>query len=366
MKPSATTVHLPSASASASSSPVLSSAPASISPRQKLSSTATSATTSHPTAVSATTVSGRGEEGNPVTTANMSSKRQHNGLHPNSSFHDLSSANTYDVPEMTDMQPRPPRGLLRGSSVSGPILETVQEGIDSSSLPDDMGEANIANDSESKPSTIAASSCASRADKESGSDSGGNASHHRPEGRKSSKQRTPSTIRKPGDIISKRSFASLPLAKGKSGEATPRNMIVEAETVSSVPQISLGVGQGDRDRNLPNRADVGGVLRTKASDETIRPKKKDKKPAKSSRAVPAATGKWTFHNLNKIPSPLRCNFRSLMLNTPKIIQAPRNQTSSNIRSRLQWTKQTPQIPPKPSSTTPILLIPQYHFHRNQI
>ncbi|KAI5307273.1 hypothetical protein KEM56_001326 [Ascosphaera pollenicola] len=67
-------------------------------------------------------------------------------------------------------------------------------------------------------------------------------------------------------------------------------MIVEAETVSSVPQVSLGVGQGDRDRSMPNRADAGGVLRPRASEETIRPKKKEKKPLKSSRVVPAATG----------------------------------------------------------------------------
>ncbi|KAI5283582.1 hypothetical protein KEM54_002011 [Ascosphaera aggregata] len=268
------------------------SAPASISPRQNSTSTATN-TTHIPTAVpaAATTAAStltlaRTEEGNSVATANMSSKRQ-GGHHSSNPHPDLSSGIAYSSPEMTDLQNRTPKTLLRGSSVSGPVLETVQEGVDNSSLSSDMRDSsNNDNDSESKPPTITAP----RADKDSGSDSGGNASQHRLDDRRNSKQRTQLTMRKPGDIISKRSFASLPPAKGKSGEVTARNMIVEAETVSSVPQVSLGVGQGDRERNMPGRADSGGVLRMKASDETIRPKKKEKKLSKSTRALPAASG----------------------------------------------------------------------------
>lgn len=144
------------------------------------------------------------------------------------------------------------RNSYKGNG-SNPPLRTVQEGRDASSH-----SANPRHQESDRNS---------RRRNESGSDSGG----HK---RKESKRRNQSKNRQPGEIISKKSFASLPASKGKSGEATPRNMIVEEETVNSVPQASLGVGQGER--NGPSRSEAG-VLRNKLSDETIKPKKEKKR-----------------------------------------------------------------------------------------
>jgi hypothetical protein len=54
-----------------------------------------------------------------------------------------------------------------------------------------------------------------------------------------------------------------------------KNMIVETETVSSIPQLSLGGGTADRAASGRKEPVLG--VRTKASDETIRPKKEKKK-----------------------------------------------------------------------------------------
>lgn len=52
-------------------------------------------------------------------------------------------------------------------------------------------------------------------------------------------------------------------------------MIVETETVSSVPQVAVGGGAGER--GLSGRIEDGSSLRLKPSTETIRPKKEKKK-----------------------------------------------------------------------------------------
>jgi len=73
----------------------------------------------------------------------------------------------------------------------------------------------------------------------------------------------------------KRSVTSLSGARGKPSEGSVRNMIVETETVSSIPQVSLGVGSGERGN--AGRSDQSS-LRMKPSTETIRPRKEKKKP----------------------------------------------------------------------------------------
>lgn len=69
-------------------------------------------------------------------------------------------------------------------------------------------------------------------------------------------------------------MTSLSGTRAKPSEGSVRNMIVETETVSSIPQVSLGVGSGDRGN--AGRADQG-TLRMKPSTETIRPRKEKKK-----------------------------------------------------------------------------------------
>src|SRR5204863_7265715 len=72
---------------------------------------------------------------------------------------------------------------------------------------------------------------------ESGSDSGGSRSAgHKGEDRR----RIAAATARPGDIMPQRSFRSLSAARGKLGDPSATNMIVETETGSSIPQVSLG------------------------------------------------------------------------------------------------------------------------------
>lgn len=69
--------------------------------------------------------------------------------------------------------------------------------------------------------------------------------------------------------------------RGKpSGEGSARNMTVETETVSSIPQVAVGGPAG---------AGNNGSIRTKPSSETIRPKKEKKKTARKAPSVTSGT-----------------------------------------------------------------------------
>lgn len=71
-------------------------------------------------------------------------------------------------------------------------------------------------------------------------------------------------------LTSRQSSLSVrPPAKGKPGEASQQSMTVEAETVTSIPQVALAPGGGVQPSSLS--------LRTKPSTETIRPPKKERK-----------------------------------------------------------------------------------------
>ncbi|KAK3358874.1 vacuolar segregation subunit 7-domain-containing protein [Lasiosphaeria hispida] len=71
------------------------------------------------------------------------------------------------------------------------------------------------------------------------------------------------------------------VAKGKAGEVSLQNMTVETETVTSIPQVALAPGIGTQG--------PAGTLRQKPSTETIRPKKKEKKPVRKQTAVTSGT-----------------------------------------------------------------------------
>jgi hypothetical protein len=163
-----------------------------------------------------------------------------------------------------------PRTATRGVSGQGPSLETVQE------MTSDMSTSST--ETATKPTTPDDSRLhtidedptprASKQNTDSGSDSGGN---------RSSKEDKPNTTgagKTGGTIMPKHSMTSLSGARGKPSEGSVRNMIVETETVSSIPQVSLGVGSGDRGNT--GRADQH-TLRMKPSTETIRPRKEKKK-----------------------------------------------------------------------------------------
>ncbi|KAH0555855.1 hypothetical protein GP486_006200 [Trichoglossum hirsutum] len=200
----------------------------------------------------------------------------------------------------TDTDPEdqtPPSGIrtpARGVSGSGSTLETVQE----SSLPatpaigpaviDKMG---ILSDDErpekitENPPEEITSKAAKHHVPESGSESGGNKSDGK-------------GARAPGlnavGIGTTRSTTVAPTKpystlhpRGKpAGEGSTKNMTVETETVSSIPQVAVGGGAGER--GGPTRSETSGSVRQKPSTETIRPKK-EKKKARKAPSVTAGT-----------------------------------------------------------------------------
>lgn len=203
---------------------------------------------------------------------------QHESARPNTSSKRSPPPEDPETSTKTDMgdeQNRSvPRGGTRGASGGGSVLETVQE----ASLPSTPSTDKKLNPSRTEEQLSGSSKQAI----ESGSESGGNRSSDA----KQKKRARDSSITKTGDIPPKRSFTSLNGARGKPGDGSVRNMIVETETVSSVPQVSLGVGAGER--GASGRADQG-TIRMKPSTETIRPKKEKKRQSRKPTTLPSGT-----------------------------------------------------------------------------
>jgi hypothetical protein len=198
----------------------------------------------------------------------MSSKRHHPGPTIDTGHSDT---------ESEDNQVRSPSwAMSRGVGGTGSILETVQEAAPPATpvIRETLVEGE---------ETVAAKPVKPTA--ESGSDSGGNWSAG-PKG--DDRRRIAAANQRPGAIMPKRSFSSLSASRGKLGDASVRNMIVETETVSSVPQVSLG--GGTIERGVSGRIESGGTIRLKPSDETIRPKKDKKKQSRRPPMLPAGTG----------------------------------------------------------------------------
>ncbi|KAA8652334.1 hypothetical protein EYZ11_008167 [Aspergillus tanneri] len=167
-----------------------------------------------------------------------------------------------------------PRAVNRNGSVSA--LETVQEMASDQSTPSTDTILNQPPSDESRLQRIDEDPTpkAAKQTVESGSESGGNKSSE-PMGE--NRRRTSSGPKGPDTIIPKRSTTSLSGARSKPADGSVRNMIVETETVSSIPQVSLGVVTGDRGSS--SRVDPG-TLRMKLSTETIRPKKEKRRARK--------------------------------------------------------------------------------------
>lgn len=106
---------------------------------------------------------------------------------------------------------------------------------------------------------------------------------------KDTKKPPATSASKPMAIQSKKSMSQIPLKGKAAGEGSVKNMTVETETVSSIPQVALGGGAGER--NLSGRADTTGGLRVKRSNETIRPKEKRKKAVRKAPSLHSGTGR---------------------------------------------------------------------------
>lgn len=171
-----------------------------------------------------------------------------------------------------------PRNVSSRISAPGSALETVEEMTSDPSTPSADTILNQPLSEEPKLQKIDEDTTpkASRhnTNVESGSDSGGNKSSERME---DTRRWVSTGTRRSDSLLAKRSTTSLSGARGKPAEGSVRNMIVETETVTSIPQVSLGVVPGER--GISGRVD-SGTLRMKPSTETIRPRKEKRKTRK--------------------------------------------------------------------------------------
>ena len=189
------------------------------------------------------------------------------------------------------------------SLAGGAHLETVQE----SSLPAtpaiSLGRPNTntkPND-ELRPATInenpmeEAFAKGVRVSLESGSESGGNKSGGPKKERKEGLSNVSASKTSKSPFMStKRSMSQLNSAKSKvAGDGTVKTMTVETETVSSVPQVAVGGGAGER--GVVGRTETNGSLRLKPSTETIRPKKEKKRVVRKAPSINSGTGGSLTH-----------------------------------------------------------------------
>ncbi|MCJ1393665.1 hypothetical protein MMC18_006541 [Xylographa bjoerkii] len=204
------------------------------------------------------------------------------------------------------------RTPVKGTIGSG-TLETVQEGSLPKLDPSAMEAVSNFADKE-RPSTIEESLLeqsvprTSNALVESGSESGGNRiTRAKSESKDERKASISHAKSRPTTVNPKKSFSQLNSTKAKiAGEGSVKNMTVETETVSSVPQVAVGGGAGER--GVPGRTDTSGSIRLKPSTETIRPKKEKKRAARKTPSINSGTGgssrRFHHHHIHsRAPSP---------------------------------------------------------------
>ncbi|KAI4281873.1 MAG: hypothetical protein L6R38_003376 [Xanthoria sp. 2 TBL-2021] len=232
-----------------------------------------------------------------------------------------------DVSSVDALAPTGIRIPSRGVSGSQPALETVQESSVPSTPalgPTAKQEVTAKATSDKRPERIGESSLEDGFAKdqtsrqESGNESGDGKNAPK-EDEKDAKQQdlAKASAVRPQVVHPKKSSTQLHPAKGKTG-AEVKSMTVETETVSSIPQVALGGGAGER--GLPGRTDTGGSLRLKPSTETIRPKKDKKRVVRKAPSLNAGTGglpsSRPFHHhhlLSRPPSPEQDSIRSFSI-----------------------------------------------------
>ena len=248
------------------------------------------------------------------------------------------------------------RTPARGISGSGPTLETVQE----NSLPStpltgrgpiggSAGQDEHPARTSENPEEDASIKCRA----ESGSDSGGRKdTRGKDDGRVVAKPGPTGSSSKPQIMHSKKSITQLLPSKAKVQEGSAKNMIVETETVSTIPQVALGGGAGER--NITGRTDTGGSLRLKPSNETIRPKKEKKRVARKAPSVSAGTGVFKsrhchhHHIYSRPPS-----FDESMISSPTF---PMSYSYDPKSATLTRADTDPDL--RPQWTSPLLTFPR--------
>lgn len=268
------------------------------------------------------------------------------------------------------------RTPVRGTSGGGPTLETVQE----SSLPATPaigpGRAQQHRRSEDdRPERIdehpmeEASAEGATSVPESGSESGGNKSAGaRTEVRQRQRSNLASNSARPPTVRPKKSFTHLTVAKGKIGnEGSVKNMTVETETVSSIPQVAVGGGAGER--GILSRTDTGGSLRLKPSVETIRAKRDKKKTVRKALSINSGYGGSLFrrfhhhHIYSRAPSPENIFSQSFVSPSsvsgymPEHFQSTlisRSKISGDRHARSSSVEHAASLPPRSRNSSTVL------------
>ncbi|RDL37483.1 Uncharacterized protein BP5553_04916 [Venustampulla echinocandica] len=219
-----------------------------------------------------------------------------NALRPSQPMEQVEGKQRISDSEAEDLLLPPPgmRTPARGaSSTTTSTLETVQEVSQASSpaqgLEDKMieqlgngirkvfsGQDVFDTSSEKTPKATSTQPA-----NESGSESGGKGEI---------KMKTTSSATVTASRPSAPAVKSFGTGRGKpSGEGSTRNMTVETETVSSIPQVAVGGPAAN------------GSIRTKPSSETIRPKKEKKKSTRKAPSVTSGTGEHSISSRFRFP-----------------------------------------------------------------
>ena len=252
-----------------------------------------------------------------------------------------------DIPEDDHPVKSGMRTPVRGISGNGPALETVQEGslpatpaIGTRMAHTSKGGSNDHPERIEENPMEEAFEREANSRHESGNDSAGSkrAKAKGTDGNKDTrKTATAANSAKPPVVQSKRSFTQLPFTKSKTApsDGSVKNMTVETETVSSIPQLALGGGAGER--HPLGRTETGGSLRLKPSNETIRPKKEKKRVTRKAPSVNSGTGGLLFkpfhhhhhHVHSRIPSPQ--SMSSMLVTSP---DSPNDPVAGHVMSDL--------------------------------
>lgn len=194
--------------------------------------------------------------------------------------------------EVDDSQSLGMRTPARGVSGASSTLETVQEISQPNTPSFGVGTGGAVEraendapkklfDSEHSIDGAFSQSIKAKTNNESGSESGGKG-----EIKLKTTPAGPATTLRPSGPATKSYSTTTAAGRGKpSGEGSTRNMTVETETVSSIPQIAVG-GTGGQGNN--------GSIRAKPSSETIRPKKEKKKITRKTPSVTSGTGEQLY------------------------------------------------------------------------
>ena len=202
------------------------------------------------------------------------------------------------------------RTPTRGPSVAASILETVQEGSTPSTPALDpimqtrrLGENYDGDHSASeRPEPENTNVTDKKGRVESSSDSGDN----RAAGggsRRIARANSSAHLSRSNTLAPSAAYSALNPKVKVGPEASVQSMTVETETVSSVPQVAVGGGTGERGGSL--RVDPTGSLRLKSSVETIRPRKDRKRTTRKTTSLNSGTGAFCWPSCD-FPSSYAC------------------------------------------------------------